>query len=272
MPSSSAARRPAPQPAKSRSISAALRRNWRLYCYEGAELGAFMLAACTMTVLLFGSRWAPANALLARCLMGSAMGATAVAIIKSPWGQRSGAQFNPAVTLAFYRLGKIGPSDALFYVLAQFAGGLLGVELAAVLLGDRIARPSVDYAVTVPGLGGPAAAFAAELGMAALLMATVLTTSNRPRLAPWTTPLVGCLIALYIVIFAPISGFSINPARTLASAIPAGIYRGLWIYFSAPVLGMLAAAELFARFGKQLPAPEGNRHYLRHRHLEQRNR
>lgn len=231
-----------------------------------------MLAACLATALLFDSSWSPQNPWLARACMGLAMGTTAISIIKSPWGRASGAQFNPAITIAFWRLGKIRTYDAIFYIVSHFVGGLAGVELAALLLGARIRSPHVNFAVTVPGLGGEPAAFAAEFFMGIVLLSTVLFTSNRPRLAPWTTFLVGLLISQYILFFAPVSGFSINPARTLASAIPASVYTGLWIYFTAPVLGMLAAADLYLRFANPPSTLPANRSYFEHRHLEQRNR
>ena len=249
------------------SALAALRADWPLYLMEAAELAAFMLSACVCTVLLFH----PASPLInlapviRRVLMGLAMAATAVAIIKSPWGQRSGAHFNPAITLTFFRLGKIGPYDATFYVIAHFVGAVGGVGLAALLLGPRLAVPQVDYAVTVPGIGGPLAAFAAETFMAALLMTTVLITSNRPRLARWTTWLVGLLICSYIIVFAPISGFSINPARTTGSAVFAHLWTSGWIYFTAPLLGMLGAAEGYVRASNRRALP-----YFSHRHLQQR--
>ena len=233
---------------------------------EAAELAAFMLSACAFTVLLFypASPFANLYPWLLRTVMGIAMALTAIAIIKSPWGRRSGAHFNPAITLTFLRLGKIGPIDAGFYIVAHFVGATAGVALAALLLGKNLASPQVEYAVTVPGAGGPIAAFAAETFMAALLMATVLISSNRPRLAPWTSWLVGLLIACYIVLFAPVSGFSINPARTFGSAVFAHIWTAIWIYFSAPLLGMFTAAEIYVR----LSTPGA--HYFTHRHLLQR--
>jgi aquaporin Z len=249
------------------SFSAALRAHWTLYFYEAAELAAFMLSACAFTVLLYhpASPLAALDPLLRRVIMGLAMAATAIVIIKSPFGQRSGAHFNPAITLTFYRLGKIGPYDALFYVVAHFLGAPAGVGFAALLAGHSLAAPQVNFAVTVPGIGGPMAAFAAETFMAALLMGTVLMTSNRPRLAPWTTWLVGLLIASYIVVFAPVSGFSINPARTVGSAVFANLWTSIWIYFTAPLLGMFGAAEIYVRV-TGIHAP----HYFSHRHLEQR--
>jgi aquaporin Z len=172
------------------------------------------------------------------------MGSTAVAIIYSPWGKQSGAHLNPSVTLAFLRLGRVQPWDALFYVLAQFAGGVGGVVLSAALLGAALRHPSVRYVVTVPGEGGVGVAFAAEVTIAFVMMTTVLVVSNGPW-ARWTGLFAGALVLSYITFEAPFSGMSLNPARTLASALPAMTWTALWLYFTAPPLGMLAAAEVY---------------------------
>jgi len=177
--------------------------------------------------------------------MGIGMGFTAILIIHSPMGKTSGAHFNPAITLTYLRLRKIAVWDAVFYVLFQFAGGMLGVGVSSLVLGKRLADPGVDYAITIPGKYGTSAAFAAELFMAALLMGVVLFTSNRPRLARFTSYSVGILIAFYILLFAPVSGFSINPARTVGSAVFAQIWTAAWVYFTAPLIGMMAVAEVY---------------------------
>src|SRR5262252_2387067 len=96
----------------------ALRSHWPEYLMEAAALGMFMVSACVCGILL-----ECVTGLFNRVLGGIAMGLTAVSIISSPWGQRSGAHMNPAFTLTFLFLGKIAPWDALFYVVAQFAGG-----------------------------------------------------------------------------------------------------------------------------------------------------
>jgi aquaporin Z len=227
-------------------------RNWHLYVYEGAELALFMISACVCTVILFHSGYRALHlfpsAVVRRIFMGIGMGLTAVLIIHSPMGKRSGAHFNPAITLTYLRLRKIAVWDAAFYVLFQFAGGIVGVGVSSLLLGKQLADPSVDYAVTIPGVNGTAAAFAAELFMAALLMSVVLWTSNRPRIAPYTSYAVGLLIAFYILLFAPVSGFSINPARTVGSAVFAHLWTAGWVYFAAPLLGMMGAAEAYLRF------------------------
>jgi aquaporin Z len=228
---------------------AVLRRHWPEYLIEAAGLGLFMVSACLFaTVLEHPSspvRQTLMNAMLRRIPMGFAMGLTAVAIVYSRWGQRSGAHLNPAVTLTFWRLGKVEAWDALLYVTAQFVGAIVGVGLAAALLGPRLADPAVRYAATVPGTGGAVVAFGAELLMTFVLMTVILIVTNRPGLNRFTGLFAGMLVASYIVFEAPVSGMSLNPARSLGSAVHAHVWTALWVYFTAPLLGMLAAAQLY---------------------------
>lgn len=234
-----------------RTARSAFKRNWRLYIFEGIELAIFMISACVSTVFLFDPAYLMPHilpsAVVRRVLMGIAMGITAVFIIRSPMGKRSGAHFNPAITLTYFRLGKIDAWDAFFYVVFQFLGGIFGVAISVLLLGKSLADPTVRYAVTAPGLYGTAAAFFAELFMATVLMGVVLWLSNRPSVASLTSYFVGILIALDVLFFAPVSGFSINPARTTGSAVFANVWTAEWLYFIAPLLGMMVAAEVYLR-------------------------
>lgn len=229
----------------------ALRRHWPEYLMEAAGLGLFMLSAVVVaTVMEHPSspvRAAIDNPLYRRIPMGLAMGITAIGIIYSPWGKRSGAHINPAVTLTFYRLGKMARWDAILYVLAQCAGGLVGVGLPALFIGNYMAHPSVNYVVTVPGDSGVVVAFMAELAIAFILMVVLLIAMNHDRLAPLTGFFAGLLVAAYVVVEAPFSGFGMNPARTFASALPAWRWTGFWLYMIAPPVGMLLAAELYVR-------------------------
>jgi aquaporin Z len=226
-----------------------LRMHWPEYLMEGALLGAFMVSAC-----LFGAlyefpnspvRQAIASTFLRRILMGVSMGLTAIAIIYSPWGKQSGAHINPSVTVTFFRLGKVKTWDTLFYVCAQFAGGVLGVVLVACFFGAELSHPAVRYVVTLPGPRGPWAALLAEFVIAFGMMTVVLYFSNHHRLDRYTGLFAGLLVATYITLEAPFSGMSMNPARTVGSAFSAELWTGLWIYFTAPPLGMLSAAELY---------------------------
>jgi aquaporin Z len=229
----------------------ALSRHWPEYLMEAAGLGLFMISACLFAAVLEHPdspvRQTLADPLLRRALMGAAMGLTAILIIYSPWGQQSGAHINPAVTLSFWHLGKIEPWDAFFYVLAQFAGALAGVALIAAVLGTVLADPHVNFVVTLPGPWGVASAFAVETLISFGLFTVVLLAGNHPKLARYTGLFAGGLVALYITFTAPFSGMSMNPARSLGSAVIAGQLHFLWLYFTAPPLGMLLAAEVFHR-------------------------
>lgn len=233
----------------------ALKTHWQEYLIEAFGLGVFMVAAgVVVTAIEIDAspiRQAIAEPLIRRIPIGLAMGLTAIALIYSPWGKRSGAHLNPAVTLTFFRLGKLTPWDAFFYVLAQFIGGVMGVVLVAGIFGKLFTEPPVSYVVTIPGMGGWAMAFFAELLMAFGLMLMVLLTANTNRLAKFTGLFAGLLIATYIILEAPISGMSINPARTFASALPSQIWTAFWIYYFAPTLGMLLAAEAYLRYPKR---------------------
>jgi aquaporin Z len=230
------------------AISAAA-GHWPEYLIEAACLGLFMVSACSFTVLLQhpGStlRQMLPSAFVRRLLTGIAMGLTAIALIYSPWGKQSGAHLNPSVTLTFFRLGKVGPWDATYYVLAQFIGGTLGVLLSALIWGEAIAHETVRYAATIPAAGRTGVAFIAELVISFLMMTMVLNVSNSARIARFTGVIAGALVATYITLESPLSGMSMSPARSFASAAPARVWNSLWIYFTAPPLGMMLAAQVY---------------------------
>ena len=229
----------------------ALTSHWPEYLMEASELGIFMISACVFTALLeFPTspfhQLIP-DAFLRRVLIGLAMALTLISLVHSSWGKQSGAHMNPAFTLTFFRLGKIAPWDAFFYVLAQFVGGVAGVAVSALLIGMVLADRSVHYAVTQPGEPGVKVAFLAEVLISFVLIFTVLTVSNSKKLSRYTGFFAGSLVLTYISFEAPLSGMSMNPARTFGSAFVARSFDSLWLYFVAPLIGMLLAAELYVR-------------------------
>ncbi len=230
------------------------RPHWPEYAIEAACLATFMVSAASFATLLRHpvSPVAPLVDALGmnptgRIPMAVAMGLTAVAIIYSPAGRRSGAHMNPAVTLTFWRLGKVRTVDAVAYVVAQFVGGVAGIVAASILLCGLPAHPTVHYVATQPGPAGPLVAFAAEAAISFGMMTMVLQVSNRQRIARFTGVCAGVLVALFITFEDPLSGMSMNPARTLGPALFVHAGRTLWIYFTAPPLGMLLAAEAYVR-------------------------
>jgi aquaporin Z len=230
--------------------TAALKSHWPEYFMEAAALGTFMLSACVFSVLLEHPSSLIHQSLadlpiFRKALMGLAMGATLIAIVYSPWGQRSGAHMNPAVTVSYLTLGKVALWDALFYIVFQFLGGIAGVLIAGMLIGLPLQHSAVNYAVTAPGPAGVRVAFSAEFTISFLMMSTILRASNSTRLSRFTPLFAGTLVATFIFIESPLSGMSMNPARTFGSAFSADEWTALWVYFTAPPAAMLLASLVY---------------------------
>jgi aquaporin Z len=238
------------------SAANSLRLHWPEYLMEAGESGIYLFSACAVATLLWlpaspVQRYLPSDA-VRRMWMGLAMGATIIAIVLSPWGKQSGAHFNPAVTLTFHRLGKVAAWDTVFYCAAQFLGAVGGVALASLVLQSAPANKAVRYAATMPGIYGDTIALVAELAISFILMSAILFVSNHKVLANYTHYFAAILVAAYIAFESPLSGMSTSPSRTFGPAVYGNYWHALWIYFIAPPLGMLAAAEFFlwARGGK----------------------
>lgn len=208
---------------------------------EAGELGLYMFLVCMFTTLLQHPtspvRHLVPTAIVRRAIMGLLVGSTVVAIILTPWGKQSGGHFNPAIALTFYRLGKVEFWDTLFYVTAQFTGAAGGVAIAAYLLRGSIADAAVRYAVTAPGIFGNAGALAGEVSISFILMTAILFASNHEALARYTAYVVGVLYATFITFETPLSGISMNPARTFGSAFRAGYWQAIWVYFHCAYSG-----------------------------------
>jgi aquaporin Z len=242
------------------------------YLADGLGLAMFMVSACAFALLL-EHPGSPVHALLPdvavrRALMGLAMGGTLVANVMAPWGRRSGAHWNPGVTLAFWRLGHVRDADVAGYVLAQFAGGAAGVAFVAGLAGPALADPHVHYVVTRPGPAGASTAFAAEALISFLMMSVVvrMTASERYKaLTPWAA---GALLALFIALESPLSGTSLNPARTFGSALLARDWTAFPVYLVAPPLAMALAVEVWRLECRILGARMGGCAKVLHRNDE----
>lgn len=172
-----------------------LKQNWKVYLMEAICLGIFMASASYFGTLLeapnsFVHQQLP-NGFLRLCLMGVAMGVTALLINYSPMGKLSGAHMNPAVSITFLRLGKMKMNDAINYAAFQIIGGVVSVWLMAQFLGNAFRMTPVSYVMTVPGSSGVWVAFFTEAIIAFLMMTMVLTTSNHPTLSKYTGAIAG---------------------------------------------------------------------------------
>jgi aquaporin Z len=239
-------------------MTLALRQHWRHYLVEAGGIMTFLAVSSTAAVVFHHPDSAVARALgphewVQRIGVGLVVGGLIVAMANSPWGRRSGAHFNPAVTLGFWQLGHIRTADALWYVLAQFAGAL-GAGLAMRwLLAPWFGHHRIHYNTTRP-IGAPhgwAPALGAEILISSVLMLGLLWALHSAKRKKWAGALAGLLLAVFVIVESPLSGMSLNPARTLGAAAAAGEWQGLWLYFLGPLLAMWATAEAYRRYRRR---------------------
>jgi aquaporin Z len=230
-------------------------KNRKFYFQEALGLGIFMISACFFSGLLFGRNGyfvSAFSAIIRQSILGLMMGLTALYIFYSPLTSSSGSHINPAVTLAFLRVGKIDRRDAFFYILFQFLGGTITVYIMAALMGENLTSAPLYDVVTIPGKYGTISAAFTELIIAFIMMIMVLFTADHRVLKKYSRIFAGLLVCLFVIIAGPISGFGMNPARSFSSALPSNVWTSFWIYLCMPLAGMLSAAEIYllARRGK----------------------
>jgi aquaporin Z len=226
-----------------------MKDHWPEYLAEFFGTALMMMIGVGAIVLMWSStsvmpELIPSEA-LRRLITGTLFAGGATAVVLSPLGQRSGGHINPAVTFAFWWKDQVTTPDAICYVVAQVLGACLGVLVIALTCGE--AAQSVQLGITLPGAGYTAgAAFVAEIIITFLLVFLILYCVNNSKLASRTPWLAGSLVAFLVLVEAPVSGTSLNPARSFAPALLTGNFEFNWIYWIAPMLGALAAVLVFA--------------------------
>ena len=164
----------------------------------------------------------------------------------SPLGKLSGAHINPSVTLAFWVHGKMHRQDAVGYIVAQFLGSTLGAILLVLVWGKYAG--SVNNGMTLPGAGYALwFVFLAEVFMTFLLVLSIFLFVSNNRLMRWTPFMTWLLVAAMVWLEAPISGTSLNSARSIGPAFVTGLWKDQWLYCIAPPLGALLAVAMFRR-------------------------
>lgn len=157
----------------------------------------------------------------------------------------SGAHINPAVTLAFTLTGRFEKRQVLPYILAQVLAAIAASYVLLLLVGNHKSLGS-----TLP-IGSWHQSFILEVIMTYILMLVILMVSQRKDYARYTAPAVGLIVMLLALVGGPISGASMNPARSLGPALVSGDLADLWIYLISPVLGAILATFTWLYFREE---------------------
>jgi len=152
-------------------------------------------------------------------------------------GHISGAHINPAVTVAFWSVKRFPASEVIPYIAAQCSGAVLASLLSRAALGRAGAVGATLPSVSVPS------AFAIEWLLSFVLMLVIMAVATDKRVADGFAAIaVGLTVGFCALVGGPLTGASMNPARSLGPALAGNYWRDHWIYWLAPMTGMLAAA------------------------------
>ncbi|TNE78699.1 MAG: aquaporin [Bacteroidetes bacterium] len=174
----------------------------------------------------------------------------AVTIMIYAFARTSGAHINPAVSLAFWANKQLERKLVLPYLLAQTTGAILASLLLSLVAPQH---PTLGATLPQTSIGN---AIAIEFGMSFLLMFWILYVSNRGSGSLHLAAIsIGIVVALEAYFGGPFTGASMNPARSLGPALVSGNLDSLWIYFIAPISGMLFAVLISKMKSNRLNTP-----------------
>ncbi|MCE0496615.1 MAG: aquaporin [Methylacidiphilales bacterium] len=195
------------------------------------------------------SRWVPDSS-LRLLITGLLFAGTGSLVAISPLGRLSGAHINPSVSLAFWLNGKMHFHDFIGYVVAQMLGGMAGAAMLAGVWKKHAA--SVHNGMTLPGAGWALwQVFSAEVLLTALLVLLIFIFVSSRRLMRWTPLMTWIVVAMMVWLEAPVSGTSLNTARSFGPALVSGSWHNQWIYAIAPPLGGIVGLALFRLVTKE---------------------
>ena len=228
-------------------------------------LGAAIAELVGTFILVFGGTAVAVGAILARPTAGPAYDSLAVALafglalaaVVAAVGHVSGAHVNPAVTLGMAATGKFPWQYTPHYVVAQLVGAVLAALATWVTFGGAGARGEAKLAATYPAQGvGDLQAFVVEILITFILVFVVMAVATDQRAPAAIAPIaVGFALAVGVFIAGPVTGGSVNPARSLGPMIVAGDLSSVWLYVLGPIIGGVLGALLYDRTMAQTEGP-----------------
>ena len=229
-------------------------------------VGAAIAELVGTFILVFGGTAVAVAAILSRPTAGGAYGSLAIAlafglalaIVVASIGHVSGAHVNPAVTLGMAATGKFPWNYTPIYIAAQLVGAVLAALATWLTFGGAGARSEASLAATYPAQGvGDLQAFIVEILITFILVFVVMAVATDERAPAAIAPIaVGFALAVGVFIAGPVTGGSVNPARSLGPMLVAGDLTSVWLYVLGPIIGGVLGALLYDRFMAQTEAPQ----------------
>lgn len=201
-------------------------------------VGTFALVSAVCGSALFS---APSAGLVA---VAFAVGISVLAMAYAV-GHISGAHFNPAVTLGLVAAGRFDSGRAIPYIVAQCVGGVAAAIVFYLILSGAVGGGKWNSFTAIsntyggPGQFGLGAVFLMELVITALFLIVIVSTTSRRAPAGFAPLAIGLALTLFHLMSIPVSNASLNPARSLATAVFGGVgaLSQLWLFWVAPILG-----------------------------------
>jgi MIP family channel proteins len=228
-------------------------------------IGAAIAELVGTFILVFGGTAVAVGAILARPTAGPPYDSLAVALafglalaaVVAAVGHVSGAHVNPAVTLGMAATGKFPWQYTPHYIVAQLVGAVLAALATWVTFGGAGARGEAKLAATYPAQGvGDLQALVVEILITFILVFVVMAVATDQRAPAAIAPIaVGFALAVGVFIAGPVTGGSVNPARSLGPMLVAGDLTSVWLYILGPIVGGVLGALLYDRTMAQTEGP-----------------
>ena len=221
---------------------------YKLFISEA--IGTALLLFCGLSIVIFNwgegsvvAKWIP-SVLIRTILTGFLFGCIGCLIALSAVGKISGAHINPAVSIAFWLRGKMETSTMIGYIAAQMIGAVAGCLPLLLIWGKQ--GSSIQYGITLPGEKGPGPAFISEVLATGCLIIYLYIFIGTKRLRNYTPYGIPVLYSFLNIIESTYSGDSTNPARSFGPALIARNFDYYWLYWIAPLIGVLLVTEFFS--------------------------
>ena len=207
--------------------------DWRRYIAEA--LGTFMLVAVGPGAVMVAAKTGAFGAQGVALAFG-----LVITIVVAATGHLGGAHINPAVTIGFWSVRRFPARDVLPYVVAQCLGAIAASVALTWILG-----PVGNFGATVPSLS-LGRSFAVESGYSALLAFVIVSVATDSRTPPSVAPFaIGATVFAGALVTGPLTGGSFNPARSFGPAVIGNVWSAHWLYWAAPIVGMIAAMHAY---------------------------